>query len=153
MSTPQTVPYETTLEVRDHCLCLHVQRAARALARRFDEALKPVGLNNGQFSMMMGLNRPEPPTMKQVADLLAMDRTTLTAKLKPLERRGLVTITADEKDRRSRRLSLTPKGEKVLASAVPIWRAEHGELNKELGDENGDRLRSELLSLSFTESP
>mgnify|MGYP000315480647 FL=1 len=149
MSTPKTVPYETTLHVRDHCLCLHVQRAARALARRFDEALRPVGLNNGQFSMMMALNRPEPPTMGQVAHVLAMDRTTLTAKLKPLERRGLVKIAQDENDRRTRRVSLTPEGMETLASAVPIWQSEHGRIDKELGDITGDRLRGDLFGLSF----
>src|SRR5690242_9117663 len=78
--------------VRDCCLCLHVQPAARALARRFDEALRPVDLTNGQFSLLMSLNRPAPPAMADVASLLAMDRTTLTAALKPLERRELVTV-------------------------------------------------------------
>lgn len=149
MSSEAKVPFSTTLHVRDHCLCLHVQRAARALARRFDEALREVGLNNGQFSMMMSLNRPEPPTMKQVADLLAMDRTTLTAKLKPLERRGLVKISADEKDRRSRRLGLTEKGSRVLASAVPIWQREHAALDAELGDLRGQRMRADLFAVSF----
>src|ERR671933_2323956 len=100
------VPFETTLEVRDTCLCLHVQRAARALARRFDEALRPVGLTNGQFSLLMALNRPEPAAMGPVARLLAMDRTTLTAALKPLERDGLVAIGADPTDRRGRILNL-----------------------------------------------
>ena len=69
------------------------QRAARALARRFDAAFRPLGLTSGQFSLLMSLNRPEPPTMGAVAALLAMDRTTLTAALKPLERRGLVRST------------------------------------------------------------
>ena len=105
------VPFETTLLVRDCCLCLHVQRAARALARHFDEALRPVGLTNGQFSLLMSLNRPEPPGMGPVASLLAMDRTTLTAALKPLERRGLVKVSPDPEDRRSRRIGLTRKGE------------------------------------------
>ena len=73
-----------THHVRDNCLCLHVQRAARALARRFDDALRPVELTNGQFSLLMSLNRPEPPTIGSVSVLLAMDRTTLTANLKPL---------------------------------------------------------------------
>jgi len=153
MSTPQAVPYETTLHVRDHCLCLHVQRAARALARRFDEALKPVGLNNGQFSMMMGLNRPEAPTMGQVAHVLAMDRTTLTAKLKPLERRGLVQIAPDENDRRSRRISLTSEGQKVLASAVPIWQSEHDAIDKEMGAKRGRKLRANLLAMTFPGDP
>ena len=91
--------------MRDACLCLHVQRAARALARRFDEALRPFDLTQGQFSLLMSLNRPEPPSIGSVAALLAMDRTTLTANLKPLERRELVKIAIDKEDRRSRRLA------------------------------------------------
>src|SRR5258707_13514506 len=107
MSKAVAVPFETTLLVRDHCLCLHLQRAARALARRFDEALRPIGLTNGQFSLLMSLNRREPPGIASVATLLAMDRTTLTAALKPLERRGLVTVAKDGSDRRGRILNLT----------------------------------------------
>lgn len=146
MSKRMTVPFETTLHVRDACLCLHAQRAARALARRFDEALRPVGLTNGQFSLLMSLNRPEPPAMGSVAELLAMDRTTLTAALKPLERRGLLAVSPDPKDRRSRLLALTEEGRAVLADAVPIWRQTHAEVERELGDP--DRLRDELRVLS-----
>jgi DNA-binding MarR family transcriptional regulator len=113
------------LLVRDACLCLHVQRAARRLARRFDEALRPVGLTNGQFSLLISLNRPEPPAMGPVARLLAMDRTTLTAALKPLERRGLVVVGVGVEDRRNRRLSLTQAGRDLLAEAVPIWQRTH----------------------------
>src|ERR1700709_2677690 len=86
--------------VRDTCLCLHAQRTARSLARRFDEALRPVALTNGQFSLLMSLNRQAPPTMGPVAALLGMDQTTLTAALKPLERRGLVEIMRNPADRR-----------------------------------------------------
>src|SRR5450755_3431343 len=114
MSTPApNPPYETTLLVRDACLCLHVQRAARALARRFDDAFRPLGPTNGQFSLMMSLNRPKPPGMAAVASLLAMDRTTLTAALKPLERRGLVRISVDPTDRRGRLIRLTPRGRRL----------------------------------------
>jgi DNA-binding MarR family transcriptional regulator len=141
------VPFETTLEVRDTCLCLHVQRAARALARRFDEALRPVGLTNGQFSLLMALNRPEPAAMGPVARLLAMDRTTLTAALKPLERLGLAVIGTDPSDRRSRLLSLTEKGREVLAAAVPIWRTVHAEIEAGLPDPGPDVLRGALTAL------
>jgi DNA-binding MarR family transcriptional regulator len=147
MSNLIDVPFETTLLVRDTCLCLHVQRAARALARRFDEALRPLGLTNGQFSLMMSLNRPEPPPMGPVANLLAMDQTTLTAALKPLQRRGWVDICPNPKDRRGRLLSLTPKGKQVLASAVPIWEATHAAVETKLTG-GGDKLRNNLLTLS-----
>jgi DNA-binding MarR family transcriptional regulator len=132
--------------VRDTCLCLHAQRAARALARRFDLALKPTGLTSGQFSLLMSLNRRELPKLGSVAALLAMDRTTLTANLKPLERRGLLEVAADPSDRRARLLRLSPAGREVLADAVPIWRRIHSEVEQALS--NPDRLRAELRLLS-----
>jgi DNA-binding MarR family transcriptional regulator len=140
--------FETTLLVRDSCLCLHVQRAARALARRFDDAFRPLGITNGQFSLLMSLNRPEPPAMAAVAALLAMDRTTLTAALKPLHRRGLVNIASDPTDRRARLLTLTPKGRRLLARAVPIWKSNHLAVERVLGDGEPDRLRRDLRVLS-----
>lgn len=139
---------ETTHLVRDCCLCLHVQRAARALARRFDEALRPVGLTNGQFSLLMSLNRPKPAGMTAVALLLAMDRTTLTAALKPLRRRGLVRVAADPEDRRGRLMTLTAKGRKALIRAVPIWKKTHAVVEALLRDGDVDRLRNNLRALS-----
>ena len=147
------VPFEATLEVRDTCLCLHVQRAARALARRFDAALRPVGLTNGQFSLLMALNRPAPAAMGPVARLLAIDRTTLTAALKPLERDGLVASDADPGDRRSRLLSLTGKGREVLAAAVPIWRGIHAEIEGGLPEPGPDALRGALTTLCRSDAP
>src|SRR5262250_1886307 len=128
MSTRNALPLSATHLVRDNCLCLHVQRAARGLARRFDDVFRPLGLTQGQFSLLMSLNRPEPPAMGSVADLLAMDRTTLTANLKPLERRGLVRIKVDPDDRRSRRLALTADGRALLAEATPLWKRHHAAL-------------------------
>ncbi|WP_416408314.1 MarR family winged helix-turn-helix transcriptional regulator [Agrobacterium rosae] len=147
MSNAAVIPFSTTLLVRDTCLCLHAQRAARALARRFDMALKPVGLTNGQFSLLMSLNRPEPPPMGPVAKLLAMDRTTLTAALKPLQKRGLLSIEPDPKDKRGKRLKLTPEGMAVLASAVPIWTRTHGEVEAQIESGDANRLRRDLVDL------
>jgi DNA-binding MarR family transcriptional regulator len=148
MSSVSAVPFSTTLRVRDCCLCLHVQRAARALARRFDEALRPVGLTNGQFSLLMSLNRPEPASMASVAKLLAMDRTTLTAAIKLLQLRGLVNVTRDAEDRRGRRLSLTEEGMALLVSATPIWEEAHREIESQFKDGETDHLRANLQVLS-----
>lgn len=147
MSNQELIPFSTTLHVRDTCLCLHVQRAARALARRFDEALRPHGLTNGQFSLLMSLNRPEPPPMGPVAELLAMDRTTLTAMLKPLQRRGLVDIAPDPKDRRGKRLKLTEAGREKLIAALPAWQATHDEIDTLFEDGGVGRLRGDLAAI------
>jgi DNA-binding MarR family transcriptional regulator len=125
-----------------------VQRAARALARRFDEALRPFDLTNGQFSLLMSLNRPQPPPMAPVASLLAMDRTTLTAALKPLERRGLVKIGRDAADRRSRILILTDKGRTLLARAMPVWQTTHDEIEAQIPNTDPEELRKNLRALA-----
>jgi DNA-binding MarR family transcriptional regulator len=148
MAPTKKIPFETTAMVRDCCLCLHMQRAARNLARIFDEALRPLDLTNGQFSLLMSLNRPQPPAMKEVSALLAMDRTTLTAALKPLERRGLLAIAQDPDDKRSRLLSLTAAGQRLLAKAFPVWEQTHAEIERPFAAGEVDRLRHHLRALS-----
>ncbi len=145
----EDLPLTVTHEVRDRCLCLHLQRAARAIGRRFDEALRPVGLTHGQYSLLVSLNRPEPPKIGDVAYLLAMDRTTLTANLKPLERRGLLKMWKDPQDKRNRRLALTDAGRDVLVQAVPIWRDTHDEVDRLLSDKDSAPLKTDLMALSF----
>lgn len=148
MSNSIEIPFSTTLLVRDTCLCLHVQRAARALARLFDDALRPAGLTNGQFSLLMSLNRPEPPPMGPVAALLAMDQTTLTAALKPLQRKGWVTVVENPRDRRGRLLVLTGDGKAVLAKALPIWQATHAAMDAKLPKGSSAQLRQDLHTVS-----
>ena len=152
MSNHAAISFETTLHVRDHCLCLAAQRAARKLARRFDEALKPAGITSGQFSLLMSLNRPEPPTVGAVANLLAMDRTTLTANLKPLERRGMIELAADTKDRRSRRIRLTEAGMAALNAAVPIWQDTHSDIDTRIGNDQTIALRDGLRAVAQTDA-
>jgi DNA-binding MarR family transcriptional regulator len=142
------LPLAIAHHVRDTCLCLHLQRAARAMARRFDEALRPLDITNGQFSLLMSLNRPDQPSLGSVAALLALDRTTLTANLKPLERRGLVKVTVDKQDKRGRRLALTPAGRRRLIEALPIWQKTHAAAERLLPSKHADTLRADLQALS-----
>ncbi|MGE3873828.1 MAG: MarR family winged helix-turn-helix transcriptional regulator [Parvibaculaceae bacterium] len=148
MSNRKILPFAATHQVRDHCLCLAVQRAARALARRFDDAMRPLDLTHGQFSLLMSLNRPEPPSIGEVAHFLAMDRTTLTANLKPLERRGLLKVTVGKEDRRSRRLALTAAGHALLIEALPVWKETHAAIDSLLADQKPDHLRKVLMLLA-----
>lgn len=138
-------PHDKTLAVAQACLCLHVHRAARVLARHFDEAFRPLDLTNGQFSLLMSLNRPQPPTIGELAPFLAMDRTTLTAMIKPLEKRGAVEVLIDPDDRRKRRLRLTADGHTLLKRAYPLWRRAHAELDHTL--DNPSRLRTLLMQI------
>lgn len=123
--TRSSLPLATVHEIRDQCLCLATQRAARLLARRFDRLFAPLGLTNGQFSLMVALSGQWQPRLGELAAFLAMDSTTLTAAVKTLEKSGMLRLTPDEHDARARRPSLTDKGRDALALAVPLWREEH----------------------------
>ena len=149
------LPLSTTHEVRDRCLCLHLHRAARSMARRFDEVLRPHGLTHGQYSLMMALNRPDQPKLGEVARFLAMDRTTMTANIKTLDRRGWVRVVPDPRDRRNRRLTLTDAGRDVLVRAVPVWRQEHDRVDALLAALVGpeDDMRPGLRALAYGEMP
>jgi len=96
----------------------------------------------------MSLNREKAPSIGSVSALLAMDRTTLTANLKPLERRGLVKVRIDDADKRTRRLKLTPAGRALLVAAVPIWKQTHTNVEKLLPRANCEELRVDLRVLS-----
>jgi DNA-binding MarR family transcriptional regulator len=138
--------------IGDTCLCLDVQRASRAIGRRFDEAFRPLGLNNWQFSLLMALNGPTPLTMSSLAERLAMDRTTTTGNLKPLERRGLVEVRRDERDARVRRIVLTDAGRMLLAEAVDRWRAANDAAIASLGGTDLAALRSALREIAGVRS-
>jgi DNA-binding MarR family transcriptional regulator len=118
------------------------------LARRFDDVFRPLGLTHGQFSLLMSLNRPEPPTIGSVAALLAMDRTTLTAALKPLERRKLVKVSIDMEDKRNRRLAITSAGRTLLVKAFPLWTQTHAKIERLIPRGSADELREALRSFA-----
>ncbi|MCG6122248.1 MAG: MarR family transcriptional regulator [Microvirga sp.] len=145
---PDILPRETVLNIRDTCLCLATQRAARRLARRFDAALRPFGLTNGQFSLMVALNQPAPPPIGRLAPFLGMDPSTLTAAVKPLARRGLLSVEPDPDDRRSRRLRITPEGVALMREAVLVWRDAHADLDAGLEAGAADALRRGLAQIA-----
>jgi DNA-binding MarR family transcriptional regulator len=132
MTDTSPLPRQTVLEVRDNCLCFASQRAARQLARRFDRLFAPLGLTNGQFSMMAAMGGMGDPKLGHLAGFMAMDHATMTAAVRNLERRKLVALRVDRTDRRARRVTLTAAGRALIAKAIPLWREEHARLEAEL---------------------
>jgi DNA-binding MarR family transcriptional regulator len=126
------------------CFSFALRRAARAVSRQYDEALAPLGLNNGQFSMLALLSALGPLRIQKVAETLAMDRTTVTAALKPLQRRKLVRVDVAGDDARAREVVLTPAGEALLNEAMPLWRAQQERLKKMLSAKDAAALRAHL---------
>jgi DNA-binding MarR family transcriptional regulator len=136
------------MAVDAECFCLNLKRAARAVARRYDEALGPVDLTNGQFSTLMTIAGLQPVSMQILAEGLGMDRTTLTATLKPLQRRGLISIRPDPADRRGRKLTLTDEGALLLRDAIPLWKKVQQAVGRIVGNSTAPALRAQLTRLA-----
>ena len=135
---------EAARDIGNVCMGLHIRRAARRITRVYDDALAPVGLTIGQFSLLTLLAGQENWGMQPLADVLGTDRTSLTASLKPLERRQLVETRSDASDRRLRHLALTPAGRQLLAEAEPFWNSAQRRISGLLGRRNASLVRSAL---------
>jgi DNA-binding MarR family transcriptional regulator len=103
------------------CNCAALRQAARRVTKLYDDALVPVGLGVNQYSILARLNRVGPSTIQDLARLLVMDRSTLGHLLRPLERRGLVSLDVSDQDRRSRTVALTRAGKVLVGEARPLW--------------------------------
>ena len=139
--------YEDTQVLSATCLCANVQRAARSIGRHFDEAFRPLDLTNWQFTLMVASNRPDSPTISALAVDLTTDRTTITANLKPFQRRALVTVAQDKRDRRVRRATLTPAGNNLLRDGYGIWKRVHAAVELSLGATDIERLHANLRAV------
>jgi DNA-binding MarR family transcriptional regulator len=142
------LPAGAPATVRETCVCLHLQRAARAVGRLYDAAFRPLGLTHEQFSLLMMLARPEAPSIGVLAAELVLDRTTLTANLKPLARQGWLVVAPDPLDRRSRRVHLTSAGRALLAEALPRWRSVQRQASAARGRVDWPALREGLHDLA-----
>jgi len=138
----------TALEVYASCVCLGVQRAARGVARRYDEALRSTGITSGQFTILSSLLRDEPTPIGSLAEVLGLDRTTLNRNLSPLEAENLVSTVPDPKDGRVRRIQLTSAGRRKLEVAIPLWRQVQADSNGRLGKGGWQDLRPLLDAIS-----
>jgi DNA-binding MarR family transcriptional regulator len=130
------------------CLCLAVRRAARTLSRRYDEVLADLGVNHGQFTILMALSSDRPVSIGELSADLDVDRTSLTMALKPLARDGLLRLRPDPTDGRARVVTLTDKGRSVLDAAIPRWRGAQADTLKATRLEDDRALRAALAALA-----
>ncbi|MFF8476159.1 MULTISPECIES: MarR family winged helix-turn-helix transcriptional regulator [unclassified Streptomyces] len=134
----------TEKDATSSCNNLALRKAARYLSATYDKALAPTGLRATQFSILQKLSRHEQITISSLAEMIAMDRTTLASNLKPLAREGLVIVEPSPTDRRARIVTLTPDGLARMTAALPYWRTVQSEFEESFGGEKAARLRAAL---------
>ena len=131
------------LEVARSCAVLNLRRAARAVTNRYEDEMRALGLKATQFSLLVAAALRGPVNISALADLMVMDRTTLTRNLKPLQKRGLLQVVPGS-DRRTRAVTLTAAGEAMLAQALPLWRQAQREVVEGLGEQRFAGLLGDL---------
>lgn len=133
---PDPALFETT-----RCLCLASRRAARAITREFDQALRAHGLRATQFTLLAALHLAGPRSIGELAELLSADRTTLTRNLAVAGQHDWVATRPGRNDARARIAAITPAGLRVLKAALPAWRTVQQRLVGEIGQRTAETLR------------
>lgn len=127
--------------------CFAIRQAARHVSQLYDRHLANVGLTITQLSLLGRLKRAGPMTMKQLADTMRMQRTTLVRTIQPLRRNGLIASEALGADVRTLSISLTSAGEELLQAGRQHWHAAQAEFEHRFGVQRAAALRSELFAI------
>jgi DNA-binding MarR family transcriptional regulator len=137
-------------KIATECTCMSVRQAARQVSRLYDEALRPVGLQSSQLTVLVAtaMFGDEGARIGPMADALGMERTTLTRNLRPLEKAGWVRVARDPVDARARIVLLTRAGERAIEKALPLWEQSQKQLRALLGRGQADELRKNLVNVS-----
>jgi DNA-binding MarR family transcriptional regulator len=135
---------------RNRCNCTALRKASRRLSQFYDSALASSGLRATQYSILAEIDRrgDEPPTIRELAEALVMDQSTIGQNLRPLKREGLVSLGLDAQDRRRRRVRLTRQGRSRLAAARPLWRDVQARFESNFGRQAAADLRAILLAIA-----
>lgn len=125
--------------------------ASRRLTQLYDDALAPSGLKSTQFAILSELVRraASPPTMRELADVLAVDRSALGHNLRPLERDGLIALETSEADRRRRHVVITVEGKTRYRAAISHWQRGQDRFATVFGASRAAALRSTLLAIAY----
>jgi DNA-binding MarR family transcriptional regulator len=130
-----------------YCASLNFRRTARAVTRMYDTAMQESGVRSTQFALLVAIAKIQPVAMGTLAEVLSIDRTTLTRSLRLLQKERMITISK-RSEKRQRFLQLTPAGEKALQRSLPLWRDAHAKFVAALGPDYWLAMRSELERLA-----
>ncbi len=143
---PQT-PTRKNLPASGECACMNLRKTARLIAQFYDQRLQPGGLRNTQFTLLVVLDHLSPVSIKNLADHMGMDRTTLTRNLRLLERDNYITACPG-KDARVRMISLTEKARAAINETRPYWQQAQAEFLQKFGEERWADMREGLTDIS-----
>jgi DNA-binding MarR family transcriptional regulator len=130
-------------EMTGQCMVLKTRQAARAVTRRYNLLLRPLGLQTTQASMIFAIRLGGFDSLTELAAKLGIERSALTRNIRTLRDMGLVEANQEGKGR-AQRLSLTPAGEEMFATVLPVWVSAQNDLKAELGERTWNVVQNSL---------
>jgi DNA-binding MarR family transcriptional regulator len=127
------MPADDTIRSRTDCHAYKLRMAARRVSQVYDQELTDTGLTITQYAFLGHLRTRDGIAVGALADILILDATAVMRSLKPLEKQGLVAISVDQHDKRSRRVHITATGLTVHAAARPAWKRAQARISKVIG--------------------
>ena len=113
---------------------MKLRKATRLVTQAYDVAMQSAGIKSTQFTLLATVNALGSPAITKLAEVMVMDRTTLSRNLKPLINKELV-IVGSEQDQRIRKISLTPEGKILVSEAMPQWQQIQDTIVSRMGEE------------------
>ncbi len=124
------------------CTCFKLRKLTRAMSRLYDQHMATVGLKTTQYSVLANAARAALP-VAELAEILGVERTTLTRNLKPLQEAGWIELQAGA-DSRQRIVTITASGRDMLKLAYVAWRRAQTEFENLMGRDGVRALHQQL---------
>lgn len=135
---------------RNSCVAFNLRRASRVVTRRYEEALRPLGMKAFQFTALAALSGRKEMPLSAVAEHFGMDLSTASRNLKAMNRKGWLEIKQDPGNRRRRNVSATAEGRRAFQDAVPLWEEAQKDTTKLMEGFQWELHREWLASVSVT---
>lgn len=121
----------------EECFCMRLKRASEELLKLYTKTIAPAGVTPVQYLILLRIHELQSGSLREIADAIGVDRSTLARTIRPLEKNGLVK---DNKPVGARNgvLVLTPEGETVFRNAQALWNEAQDIVAARLGKEGVD---------------
>jgi DNA-binding MarR family transcriptional regulator len=111
-----------------HEALLNIYYSASCLKKKAGEFLRPFGLTDVQFNLMMLLKyqceQDEGLSQAQLSSMMLVNRANITSLIDRMEKADLVIRTPAPADRRTNIVKLTVRGKELLAQIEPLYTME-----------------------------
>jgi DNA-binding MarR family transcriptional regulator len=151
ISLEEEIGFRRPIILPPHKALLSIYYTATRLRRRAAEFLRPFGLTDVQFNLLMLLQHQSTPngglSQAQISSMMLVNRADITSLVDRMEKAKLVARTAAPSDRRCNIILLTDRGRQILAEIEPLYAKEVRRIMAGLNDKEQAKMMQALETI------